>query len=222
MKPVEFSEHAAERALERVGVGRLQLAALIEQGQAVRLPTLAHDGALRGVRSGYLVYLSEGDLYCLVIMSDLDRAGITVLTEDMALNSRWSEEINAMTRLKARQRRELPVRQTDVILAKSRGRDVMALRASARTFNWNWRPQIFSLGTLQVEMSQIDSVSEACRLTEGQIAQLREQLAVAVEAQRIRPYGDILLARKTSNMPALGAIPGFGSFEDGQLASRWL
>ncbi len=94
--------HAAKRLKERLSVDVSWLIDVLEQGRFVWLKGAGDSGNAKRVRSGHLIYLPNRNEYCVVVMDDRSRLAITVLTEDMALNSSWGKGLDQAAKLKAK------------------------------------------------------------------------------------------------------------------------
>jgi preprotein translocase subunit YajC len=94
--------HAINRLQERFNLDHQYLLNELENGRFVFLNGYNKYGKLTDIRSGYLIYFPNKDEYGVVIIENRSRLGVTVLTEEMALNSSLGKELNENVKLKAK------------------------------------------------------------------------------------------------------------------------
>lgn len=221
VKP-QIVDHAMERAMERFGLDGEELRLAIERGKAHRLNATRYARGQQGVRSAYLLYLVSRDEFCMVIQDDRNRAIITVLTFEMAMNSVWGPELTEVALLRARKMADERIDEGQVLAAQIRmgGSKIQNLRI--RTFSWDWRSCLVNLTKLSCTADQIDALKHTCTLTDAQLAAAREAFDLAVQDKRIRPYGELFLANsKNRVMPVSNVVPWLKGIQDGELAMRW-
>lgn len=208
--------------MERFGLNGEELCLAIELGKAHRLNITRYARGQQGVRSAYLIYLAGRDEYCMVIQDDRNRAIITVLTFDMAVNSDWGAELTEVALLRARRMANERIDEGQILSAQIRtgGSKIQNLRI--RTFSWDWRSCMVNLIKISCTVDQIDPLSHSCRLTDAQLTAAREAFDLEVQKNEIRPYGELFIANgKNRVMPVSNVVPWLKGIQDGELAMRW-
>jgi len=196
----------------------------LEQGEFVWLKGSGHSGNAYGVRSGHLIYLPDQDDYCVVVVDDRRRLAITVLTEEMGLNSSWANGITGAAKLKAKRislGNEV-VPDSHVLRLYAEEREGLSLTVRARTFTYDWVAKIVNLQKITVTPEQIDPEADHCTLSELQEAQVKEQIHLKVSEQIIRPYGELFVATGKGKQTAVSnKFEGFESVTLAEQAMRW-
>lgn len=198
-QPYNIHKHAIERLQERFGVGKEWLLHELENGRFVWLQSSSYSRDTKNVRSGYLIYLPNKNEYCVVIIDNRSRLAITVLNEEMALNSSWGKGIDETAKLKAK-RTVLGKETIDDsyflhLYAKERGK--LTVRVCARTFLYDWKPVKCVIYKTCIEAMQIDAKNKVCTLSNEQIVEVSKIFNQKIEKKEVRPFCELLIT--TSN-----------------------
>jgi len=223
MEKPKLHSHAVSRAQERFGLDNATtLLEALDSGRFVWLKGAGNSGAARGVRSGHLIFLPEKNEHCVVVMDDRRRLAITVLTEEMARKSSWTDGLNEASKLKAKQialGKEV-VHDSNFLRLYAEERGGISLKLIARAFTHDWKVISVSICKFEIAAEQIDPSLKTCLLTQSQEEEAAACIAIKIKAQVVRPYCDFSAHSGHRSVPIASQIAGTLSLEDGETARR--
>lgn len=216
--------HAAERLKERLGVDESWLIDVLEQGRFVWLKGSGDSGNVKNVRSGHLIYLPNRKEFFVVVMDDRSRLAITVLTEDMALNSSWGKGLDQAAKLKAK---KLALGQESVddinfLLLYAEDRGELSVTVQAKTVSYDWNPVVRAIYKTSIKPEQIDIDRKCCTLSDEQMDAISRSISEKIASKEIRPYCE-LLVRTSGGKTALisNQLNAASDLESADIARRW-
>ena len=216
--------HAIERLKERFGVDKSWLINELGQGRFVWLKGAGDSGNAKNVRSGHLIYLPHINEYCIVVMDDRSRLAITVLTEDMALNSSWGKGLDQAAKLRAKRIAlgKEAVDDINFLLLYAKDRDELSVTVQARTVSYDWKPIVLSIYKTNVKPEQIDIVRKCCTLSGEQMDKVSMSISEKIAVKEIRPYCE-LSVRTGGGKAALisNNLDMVSDLENAKYAKRW-
>ena len=216
--------HAIERLQERFNEDKEWLLNELENGRFVWLKGSGDSGIARGVRSGHLLYIPNKNEYCVVIMDDRSRLAITVLTEEMALNSPWEKGINEAAKLRAK-RIALGEEIIDDchflrLYAEERGELVVSVRA--RTVSHDWKPLTCLIYKTSIKAEQVDTENRHCRLTDDQMNEVLKVIKDKIAGQEMRPYCELSVCTGRGKSALISnTIANIFRLDEAESARRW-
>lgn len=208
--------------MERIGKSDAWLLEQIDQQKTVRLVHKGSDRFGARVRSAHLLYVTELSEFFVLVMDDRKRLVVTVLTEEMALKSRWREGLTDENRLRARRRAGELVPDGAFLQEYANQRGATPVNLRVLGVGKNWKRRSFTLLKLLLEPERIDVERNEVVLTSEESDRARSALQQLIAEGRMLPYGEILLV--TGHGKQLDIRPvnlGIGSLSDAELARRW-
>lgn len=216
--------HAVERLKERFGVDESWLIDKLEQGEFVWLKGSGNSCNAKYVRSGHLIYLPSKNEYCIVVMDDRSRLVITVLTEDMALNSSWGKGLDKAAKLKAKRLAlgEEAVRDINFIFLYAEDRSELSVTIKVRTISYDWKPLIKSISKIKIKPEQIDIDRNSCTLSNEQMDAVSKSISEKLANKEIRPYCELSLRTGRGKTALISNKLNIASdLGNAELAMRW-
>lgn len=217
-------KHAADRLKERLSVDESWLADALEQGKFVWLKGSGDSGNAENVRSGHLIYHPNRNEYCVVVMDDRQRLAITVLTENMALNSSWGRGLDQAAKLKAKRLAlgEEAVHDINFLLSYAEDRGKLSVTVIARTVSHDWNPVVRNIYKTSIKPEQIDIDRKYCTLTDKQMDVVSRTITEKIASKEMRPYGE-LYVKTGAGKTALIAnqLNVIYDLESAEIARRW-
>lgn len=221
MKPVMVSRHGAERVHERIGIDPGELALLIQDGRAVRLFKNGPGNEGRMVRSAFLVYLEATGHYCVAIQSDITRTVITVLTEEMAKDSRWGDQINDYCKIRARMAAGIAVTPEEITAAKLASYGVAPQRLVAMVCRHDGFVKRFDTN-LSEPLTSDQLAAPTIALAPASMEVARNLVDVTLSSGQFIPFADLFVDARGRLIPVEQKLDGIGTAEEGSLKARWL
>ncbi len=216
--------HAAKRLKERLSVDVSWLIDVLEQGRFVWLKGAGDSGNAKRVRSGHLIYLPNRNEYCVVVMDDRSRLAITVLTEDMALNSSWGKGLDQAAKLKAKRLAlgEEAVHDINFLLLYAEDRGELSVTVQAKTVSYDWKPVVRSIYKTSIKPEQFDIDRKCCTLSDEQMDAVSRSITEKILSKEMRPYCE-LSVRTSGGKVALisNQLNVTSDLESAELAKRW-
>jgi hypothetical protein len=216
--------HAVERLKERFGVDESWLRDKLEQGEFVWLKGSGNSCNAKYVRSGHLIYLPSKNEYCIVVMDDRSRIAITVLTEDMALNSSWGKGLDKAAKLKAKRLAlgEEAVRDINFLFLYAEDRSELSVTIQAKTISYDWNPLRQSISKIKIKPEQIDIDRNCCTLSNEQMDAVSKSISEKIANKEIRPYCELSLRTGRGKTALISNKLNVASdLENAELAMRW-
>lgn len=216
--------HAAERLKERFGIDESSLIDVLEQGRFVWLKGSGDSGNAKNVRSGHLIYLPNRNEYCVVVMDDRSRLAITVLTEDMALNSSWGKGLDQAAKLKAKRLAlgEEAVHDISFLLLYAEDRGELSVTVQARTVSYDWKPVVMSICKTSIKPEQIDIDGQCCTLSDEQMDAVSRSISEKIAGKEMRPYCELSVRTGSGKTASISNQLNVASdLESAEIAKRW-
>lgn len=216
--------HAVERLKERLGVDESWLIDVLEKGRFVWLKGSGDSGNAKNVRSGHLIYLTNRDEYYVVVMDDRSRLAITVLTENMALNSFWGKGLDQAAKLKAKRLAlgEEVVPDINFLLLYAEDRGELSVTVQARTLSYDWKPVVRSICKTSIKPEQIDIERKCCTLSGEQMDVVSKSIIEKIENKEMRPYCELSVRTGRGKTALLSnQINVASDLENAEIAMRW-
>lgn len=224
MNKISIHKHAVERLKKRFDLDESWLLQKLENEKFVWVKGAGNNGNIKKVRSGYLIYISNMDRYCLVIVDDYSRLAISVLTESMAKKSSWSKGIDESTKLKAKRATLGCEVISDCnflrLYAEERGKLLVNIRV--RTFSYDWESILLTAIKTNIIADQIDLEKMICTLTEFQMKEVSMVLNDKVLEKKIRPYYELFISTGSGKTASISnEISEIHSLESADQYRRW-
>lgn len=216
--------HAAERLKERFGIDESWLIDVLEQGRFVWLKGSGDSGNAKNVRSGHLIYLPNRNEYCVVVMDDRSRLAITVLTEDMALNSSWGKGLDQAAKLRAKRLAlgEEAVHDINFLLLYAEDRGELSVTVQARTVSYDWKPVVSSIYKTSIKPEQIDIDGQCCTLSDEQMDAVSRSISEKIASKEMRPYCELSVRTGRGKTASISNQLNVASdLESAEIAKRW-
>ena len=216
--------HAINRLKERFNLHKSWLLNELENGRFVWLKGSGNSGNIKKVRSGHLFYLPDEDEYCVVVVDDRSRLAITVLTEEMALQSSWGGGLTEAAKLKSK-RIALGndvVDDCDFLRLYAEERGELLVNIQARTIAYNWKFIGLRICKTAIKAEQIDTIKKNFTLTDVQINEISKLILDKINASEIRPYCDLFVKSGHGRTAFISnKIDGISCLEEAEIARRW-
>lgn len=220
----KVNQHAVQRLNERFGVDESWLLNELRQGRFVWLKGSGDSCNAKNVRSGHLIYIPHRKEYCIVVMDDRSRLAITVLTEDMAINSSWGKGLDQAAKLKAKRRAlgKEAVDDINFLLLYAEDRGELSVTVIAKTVSYDWEPLVRSIYKTNIKPEQLDVDRMCCSLSEEQMDAVTRIIIEKIATKEIRPYCT-LYARTSKGKAALisNKLDAVADLESAEIARRW-
>lgn len=217
-------DHAKSRLHERFNIEFSWLQNELDNGRFVWLKGSGNSRELKSVRSAHLIYIAHLDQYCVVVIDDRSRLVVTVLTEEMALNSSWKNGVTESAKLKAKRialGRDT-IDDSYFISLYSKEREKLEVTVRAKTVTNNWDPKTVPLCKITIEADQIDILKKSCKLSEVQKDEVSKSFFEKVNSKEIKAYANFYISTSRGKMIAVqNMIQGVGSLEDADSIKRW-
>lgn len=222
-KEASVHYHAAERSLERIGKSEIWLLEQIDEQKTLRLPGKGRSQSGTKVRSGHLLYVPESSKFFVLVIDDRKRLVITVLNEEMAVNSDWGEELSIKSKLKAIRAAGERVPDGAFIQEFAAQRGGAPVTVRIRSLDIEWKPKMVNLQKLMLEPDRINTECNEVQLTPEEVDETRSAIRKLISEQVIRPFGDVFLTTgRGKTMRVKAAEFGIGSLGDAEMARRWV
>ncbi|WP_240224700.1 hypothetical protein [Rheinheimera hassiensis] len=222
---LKLHEHAIQRLNERFGLDEAYLHDILNQGKFVWLNGAGHGGKRINSRSGHLIYIPDQDSYCIVVMDNHSRLAVTVLNEEMAINSNFNCRFDEVSKLRAK-RLALgydAVPDINFLYLHAQSRTETPITIQIRTFSYNWKPVTCSIYKTTIKPDQINIERNYCTLADDQMNTLSCSILEKVNNKEIRPYCELWVSTgggkrvKVSNK-----LDVVSTLENAELEMRWL
>lgn len=216
--------HAAIRLKERFGIDESWLMGVLKEGKFVWLKGSGDSGDAKSVRSGHLIYLQNRNEYCVAVMDNRARLAITVLTEDMALNSSWGKGLDHAAKLKAKRlalgKEAVPDINFFLLYAENRGG--LLVTVQARTVSYDWKPVVRSICKTIIKVEQIDIDGQCCKLSDEQMDILSKSIRDKIASKDMRPYCELSIRTGRGKTALISnRLDMVSDLESAEIARRW-
>lgn len=216
--------HATERLKERVGIDEAWLIDVLEQGRFVWLKGHGDSGNVKNVRSGHLIYYPNRNEYFVVVMDDRSRLAITVLTEDMTLNSPWGKGLDQAAKLEAKRLAlgKEAIHDINFLLLYAEDRGELSVTVRARTVSYDWKPVVRSICKTSIKPEQIDIDRKCCTLSDEQMDAVSRSISEKIASKEMRPYCELSISTSGGKTALVSNQLNVASdLESAELAKRW-
>lgn len=216
--------HAVKRLKERFGVDESWLIDKLDQGRFVWLKGSGDSGNTKNVRSGHLIYLPDKNEYCIVVMDNRSRRAITVLTEDMAINSSWGKGLDREAKLRAKRLAlgDEAVHDINFLLLYAENRGELSVIVQARTVSYDWKPVVRPICKTKIKPAQIDIDRKCCTLSDEQMDIVSKSIIEKIARKEMRPYCELSIrtCRKKTALIS-NELNVASDLESAEIAKRW-
>lgn len=218
--------HAIERLQERFGVDESWLINELEEGKFFWLKGAGDCGDVKNVRYGHLLYLPHRNDYCIAVIDYRSKFVITVLTEEMALNSSWGKGLDQAAKLKAKRIAlgEEAVNDTTFLrlYAEERGGELL-VTVRAKTVAYDWSPIVaLAICKIRIKSKQFNVETNCCSLLSEQMDEVTKSLNDKILAREIRPYCELTVNTGGGKTAFISNnLEGLSDMENAETARRW-
>lgn len=224
-KKVSLHTHAANRLEDRFNADESWLLQELNEGRSVQLKGVGFAEEGSQVRSGHLLYLPEKKEYCIAVMDDRHRLCITVLTEEMGVNSTWGNGITETVKLKAKKNAlgKKSVHDANFLNLYAKNRGILAINVRIRTYSNCWDPLIVTLCKIEIKPEQIDLENNSCTLTGAQEEEVIKMVKRRLADCEIQPYGELFIGTTNNKkISIVNEISVVSSLDAAERVRRWL
>jgi hypothetical protein len=157
-------------------------------------------------------------------MDDRSRLAITVLTEDMALNSPWGKGLDHAAKLRAKRLSlgEEAVHDIHFLLLAAEDRGALSVTVQARTLSYDWKPVVRPICKTSITPAQLDIDRRCCTLSNEQMDAVSTLIIEKIASKEMRPYCE-LSVRTGKGKSALVSnhLTVASDLDSAEIAKRW-
>lgn len=222
-KPI-LNSHADERLKERTEVSRDWLVEQIELGNYVLLKGKGKAIGACFIMSGYLIYLAEQDTYCLVVVDDRFRKGITVLSERMIHHSTWNKGFDEKSKLRAKRLILGEEIVNDSQILSLRSKEGLPFKVRIRSPEWDtWEIKALNLCKINIFSNQFNTEENSCYLDSEQRIEVEKLIQELIISKSIYPFAEVFIANSHNRqIKVTNVFKDIGSLEEAAVYYRWL